>query len=161
MSLNKVYNVAGLDGINESPGEYSVGDAITDEEVFRTIKLVPKGTYDSHEELGEALVYYNQSDVKSKPDNYAEGVQDTFGLLELMEAGHVAICSKITKESFLEIKKALYRDKTEEKARYFFPDGTCFFEIRTRSITPTFLPSLTPKVTKWSKTAFFRWIGYY
>ena len=160
MSLNKVYNVAGLEGINASPGAYSV-DAMTDEEVFRTIKLLPKGTYDSHDELMDAIVYYNQADLRPRANDYADGVQDTYGLLELMEAGRVAICSKITKEFFSEIKKALYRDKTEERARYFFPSGTCFFEIRTRSITPTFLPSLTPKVARWGKTAFLRWIGYY
>lgn len=161
MSLKKVYNVAGLDGINESPGMYSVGDAITGEGIFRTIKLVPKGTYDSHDELMDAIVYYNRSDLRSRPSDYANETQDTYGLLELMETGCVAICSKVTKEFFFEVKKALYRDKAEEKARYFFPDGTCFFEIRTRSITPTFLPSLTPKVARWGKTAFLRWIGYY
>lgn len=134
----KIYNPAGLEGVGSSPRKYSVGEEIKNEEVFRTIKLLPKGVYDSHEELGEAMIYFNRADVRPRPRNYGEGVQDVFGLLEALERGRVAICSKETKELYFEIKKGMYRDDTEERARYFFPDGTCFFDIRTKSITPSF-----------------------
>ena len=125
----KIHHPAGLDGIDESPIKYSVREEINNEEIFRTIKLLPKGVYDSHEELGEAIVYFNQSDVSSEPDNYAEGVQDAFALLESLEAGRVAVCAKATEEFYSEVKKATYSDKFEERDRYFFPDGTCFFDI--------------------------------
>lgn len=132
----KIHNVAGLGGIDESPKKYSVGEEINDEKVFHTIKLLQKGVYDCQEKLGEAIVYYNRSDVRPRPEDYAEGIQDTFGLLEALEAGRVAICSKTNKKFYFEIKKATFRDETEERDRYFFPDGICFFDIRTKSITP-------------------------
>ena len=87
---------------------------------------------------GDAVVHYNRSDLRSRGNNYADGVQDTFGLLSLVESGLVAIYSKRDRQFLSEIKKATYTTKTEERDRYFLPDGTCFFDIRTVSFRPSF-----------------------
>lgn len=134
----QIHNPAGLSGIEKSLEAYSVGAEINDEKNFQTIKLLPKGDYDSHEGLGGAEIYFNRSDVRPRPQSYAEGVQDVYGLLEALEAGRVVVRSKESGEFYEEVKKGVHRDSTEERARYFFPDGTCFFDIRTKSITPRF-----------------------
>lgn len=136
----EIHNPAGLSGIEQSPKKHSVGEEINDEKIFQTIKLLPKGDYDSQEEIGDAIVYFNKADVRTKPKDYAKGVQDIFGLLEALEAGHMSLCDKATGKFFTEIKKGVYRDNSQERYQYFFPDGTCFFDIKTASIDsfPTF-----------------------
>lgn len=130
----QIHHPAGLSGIEQSPKKHSVGEAINDEKLFQTIKLLPKGSYDSQEEIGDAIVYFNKVDVRPRPKDYAEGVQDIFGLLEALEAGHMALCNKETGKFYAEIKKGVYRDSSQERDQYFFPDGTCFFDIKTASI---------------------------
>lgn len=130
----KIHNPAGLSGIEQSPKKYSVGEEINDEKLFQAIKLLPKGNYDSQEKIGDAIVFFNNVDVRPKPKDYAEGVQDIFGLLEVLEAGRMALCDKVSGKFYTEIKKGVYRDNSQERYQYFFPDGRCFFDIKTASI---------------------------
>ncbi|MFZ1720565.1 MAG: hypothetical protein WAU28_04445 [Candidatus Moraniibacteriota bacterium] len=100
------------------------------------IKLSPREKYDSQDSLMEATVFYNKADLRERPSDYPENEQDTFGLLELLDTGKVAICSKSDGVLIDEVKKEIYQDSFEEKYLYYFPDGKLFYEIKTKCITP-------------------------
>ncbi len=101
-----------------------------------TIKLSPREKYDSQDSLMEATVFYNKADLRLKPSNYPENEQDTYGLLELVDTGRVAISSKSDGILVDEIKKEIYRDSFEEKYLYYFPNGELFYEVKTMCVTP-------------------------
>ena len=121
----------------------------------QTIRLLPEDTYDSHDYLGQAVVSYNQSDLENRPGQYTED----FSFLELVDTGRVAVHTRAGGVLVTEVQKEISRTPFEERARYYFPDGTIFYEIRTKSITPTFLrtPLATPHpYTLGSLRKFFR-----
>ncbi|MFZ2187330.1 MAG: hypothetical protein WAV46_01750 [Candidatus Moraniibacteriota bacterium] len=118
---------------------YKHRDPIPNESTSTTIiRLSPKEKYDSQDSLSEATVFYNKTDLRTKPSNYPEDTQDTYGLLELVDTGRVAICSKSDGILVDGVKKEIFRDPFEEKYLYYFPNGKLFYEIQTMCITPRF-----------------------
>ncbi len=106
--------------------------------MVKTIKLSVRKDYDSQDDLGGATIFYNKADMRKRPENFADNMQDTFGLLELIDTGNVAICSKIDDKFVSEIKKEIADDAFSQYLRYYLPDKTCFFQIKTQCITPDF-----------------------
>ena len=121
--------------------------------VRETIPVFSSEDYDSHDDLGLSTIFYNKSDLRKKPEAYPEEMKDEDGLLELVNAGRVAVHITLGDTAVSEIQKETYRTWSEEKDLYYFPNGLLFYGVRTKSITPIFKEWPQPKkrASFWSR----------